>query len=69
MMNFEYDASQDVLSGERLTTAYRINQPPKLSDKMNGFSVNRQSKPKQIQSKWRTHDDMGRMHGIILQKI
>ncbi len=28
-MNFEYDASQDVLSGERLTTAYRINQPSK----------------------------------------
>jgi hypothetical protein len=47
MMNFEYDASQDVLSGERLTTAYRINQPPRLSDYMTRVSVNRLNNSKQ----------------------
>ncbi len=35
-MNFEHDASEDVLFGScwlRPTAAYRINQPPKLTDK------------------------------------
>ncbi len=69
MMNFEYDASQDVLSGERLTTAYMINQPSKtlrLNDA--GFSEQTKQLKAEIHSNG-AHDNIGMMHGIILQKI
>ncbi len=69
MMNFEYDASQDVLFGERLTTAYRIIQPARISELNDaGFSEQNKQLKTEIHSNG-THDNIGMMHGIILQKI
>ena len=68
MMNFEYDASQDVLSGERLTTAYRINQPSKtlrLNDA--GFSEQTKQLKAEIHSNG-THDNIGMMHGSYYKR-